>query len=91
MKILMLGWELPPHNSGGLGTACYQLCKALFTVPFGEWLQETDVVHSFYKEGSRSFYDAVRLVNQRVERHLKIKKLLIYDASRVQIRAEVSG
>lgn len=29
MKILMLGWELPPHNSGGLGMACLQLCKAL--------------------------------------------------------------
>ncbi|MCW1908639.1 MAG: glycosyltransferase family 4 protein [Candidatus Saccharibacteria bacterium] len=29
MKILMLGWELPPHNSGGLGVACYQLCKNL--------------------------------------------------------------
>lgn len=29
MKILMLGWELPPHNSGGLGVACYYLCKAL--------------------------------------------------------------
>ncbi len=29
MKIVMLGWELPPHNSGGLGVACYQLCKAL--------------------------------------------------------------
>ncbi len=25
----MLGWELPPHNSGGLGVACYQLCEAL--------------------------------------------------------------
>ena len=25
----MLGWELPPHNSGGLGVACYQLSKAL--------------------------------------------------------------
>lgn len=25
----MLGWELPPHNSGGLGVACYQLCKNL--------------------------------------------------------------
>lgn len=25
----MLGWELPPHNSGGLGIACLQLCKAL--------------------------------------------------------------
>jgi glycogen synthase len=29
MKVLMLGWELPPFNSGGLGMACYQLCKAL--------------------------------------------------------------
>lgn len=29
MKILMLGWELPPHNSGGLGIACYQMCKSL--------------------------------------------------------------
>ncbi len=29
MKVLMLGWELPPHNSGGLGIACYQLCKTL--------------------------------------------------------------
>lgn len=29
MKILMLGWELPPHNSGGLGVACYQLCRSL--------------------------------------------------------------
>lgn len=29
MRVLMLGWELPPHNSGGLGVACYQMCKAL--------------------------------------------------------------
>ena len=29
MKILMLGWELPPHNSGGLGVACFQMSKAL--------------------------------------------------------------
>lgn len=29
MKVLMLGWELPPHNSGGLGIACYHLCRAL--------------------------------------------------------------
>jgi glycogen synthase len=25
----MLGWELPPYNSGGLGVACYQMAKAL--------------------------------------------------------------
>lgn len=29
MKILMLGWELPPRNSGGLGVACYHLCQHL--------------------------------------------------------------
>ena len=42
MRILMLGWELPPHNCGGLGVACYQMSKALaahgvdidFVVPY---------------------------------------------------------
>lgn len=29
MKILMLGWEFPPFISGGLGTACYGLTKAM--------------------------------------------------------------
>jgi len=29
MRILMLGWEFPPHISGGLGTACYGLTKGL--------------------------------------------------------------
>ena len=38
----MLGWELPPRNSGGLGVACYHLCSSLadagvaidFVMPF---------------------------------------------------------
>ncbi len=29
MRILMLGWEFPPFISGGLGTACHGLTKAL--------------------------------------------------------------
>ena len=29
MKVLMFGWEFPPHISGGLGTACFGLTKAL--------------------------------------------------------------
>ncbi len=41
-KILMIGWEYPPHNSGGLGTACDGMTKALakqgteiyFTLPY---------------------------------------------------------
>lgn len=53
MKILMFGWEFPPHISGGLGTACYGLTKGLskindlevtFVVPkaFGD--EENDAV-----------------------------------------------
>lgn len=42
MKILMLGWELPPHNSGGLGVACLNMAHAIsrqhvdidFVVPY---------------------------------------------------------
>jgi glycogen synthase len=51
MKVLMFGWEFPPHISGGLGTACYGLTKALlkcdveliFVVPklFGDENSET--------------------------------------------------
>lgn len=29
MRVLMFGWEFPPHISGGLGTACFGLTKAL--------------------------------------------------------------
>lgn len=29
MKVLMLGWEYPPHISGGLGTACEGLSRSL--------------------------------------------------------------
>ncbi len=30
MKVLMFGWEFPPHISGGLGTASYGLTKGLY-------------------------------------------------------------
>lgn len=33
LRVLMFGWEFPPHNSGGLGTACYGLTKALSALP----------------------------------------------------------
>jgi len=37
MRVFMLGWEFPPFVSGGLGTACYGLTKALSK-------QQTDVI-----------------------------------------------
>jgi glycosyltransferase involved in cell wall biosynthesis len=50
MKVLMFGWEFPPHISGGLGTACFGLTRGmakhkvdmLFVVPktFGDENEE---------------------------------------------------
>lgn len=50
MKLLMLGWELPPHNSGGLGVACLHMAKALarlganidFVLPYSAHHPETE-------------------------------------------------
>ncbi len=32
MRVLMFGWEFPPHISGGLGTASYGLTKGMVTL-----------------------------------------------------------
>lgn len=53
MKILMLGWELPPHNSGGLGVACLNLSRALaqdgcdidFVVPYEAEHKDIQFMH----------------------------------------------
>ena len=53
VKILMLGWELPPHNSGGLGVACLNMARALanqgadidFVIPYTAEHQDTDFMH----------------------------------------------
>ncbi len=52
MRVLMFGWEFPPHITGGLGTACYGLTKGLakhnvdviFVVPKAYGDEDTEVV-----------------------------------------------
>jgi glycogen(starch) synthase len=66
MKILMLGWELPPHNSGGLGVACYHLSKALalegasidFVLPYAAQHPDTEFmnIHSATRLGPLERY-----------------------------------
>ena len=49
----MLGWELPPHNSGGLGVACLNMARALsrqgididFVVPYEAEHPDTQFMH----------------------------------------------
>lgn len=56
MKILMFGWEFPPHISGGLGTACYGLTKGLSKVP------DLDVIFVVPKAFGDEEKDAVQII-----------------------------
>ncbi len=52
MKVLMFGWEFPPHITGGLGTACLGLTRSLarlhtdvqFVVPRAYGDEDTSMV-----------------------------------------------
>jgi len=56
MKVLMFGWEFPPHITGGLGTACFGLTKGLLKAG----VEVLFVVPKAYGDESQ---EAVRLLN----------------------------
>ena len=55
MRVFMLGWEFPPFISGGLGTACYGLTKALSGIG-------TDVIFVLPRPAAAPFSGQVRVV-----------------------------
>jgi glycogen(starch) synthase len=67
IKTFMLGWEFPPFISGGLGTACYGLTKAMsrlgirvtFVLPRSQVFEPAGVGASNIKEkaGLREFHN----------------------------------
>lgn len=58
MRVFMLGWEFPPFISGGLGTACYGLTKAMSGLG-------TDVMFVLPRPVANPFSTHVRLVSPR--------------------------
>jgi glycosyltransferase involved in cell wall biosynthesis len=56
MRVLMFGWEFPPHISGGLGTASYGLTKGMAT------LDDLEVIFVVPKEWGDEDQSMVRLV-----------------------------
>lgn len=64
MKVLMFGWEFPPHISGGLGTACFGLTqslikervKVLFVVP--KTSEDQARTHKFLVNASQVFLES---------------------------------
>lgn len=79
----MLGWELPPHNSGGLGVACFHMSKALaiqgadidFVVPYKAQHPGTDFMTVYaatpldplHRYGSMGAYDSADVKNSLLE------------------------
>jgi glycosyltransferase involved in cell wall biosynthesis len=57
MRILMFGWEFPPHISGGLGTACYGLTKGLSK------FQDVDVLFVVPKAFGDEDQSSVHVIN----------------------------
>jgi glycogen(starch) synthase len=58
MRVFMLGWEFPPFISGGLGTACYGLTKALSNIG-------TDVIFVLPRPVAPPLSTHVRLISPR--------------------------
>jgi glycogen(starch) synthase len=58
MRVFMLGWEFPPFISGGLGTACYGLTKAMSSL--GQ-----DVMFVLPRPVTTPFSTHVRLVSPK--------------------------
>ena len=77
----MLGWELPPHNSGGLGVACYNMAKALshqganidFVVPYHADHSDID----FMKVLSATRLDPIYRYGGGAYQHLELYEELI--------------
>ena len=56
MRVLMFGWEFPPHISGGLGTASYGLTKGMTSI------KDTEVIFVVPKTWGDEDQSVVRLI-----------------------------
>lgn len=86
----MLGWELPPHNSGGLGVACLNMAKALtnegadidFIVPYEAQHEEINFMNvlsatkldPIYRYGGGA-YESLRILEKIIP--IKERKKLV--------------
>lgn len=93
----MLGWELPPHNSGGLGVACLNMARALshegadidFVVPYEADHSEIDFMHvlsathldPIYRYGGGA-YESLRLLEKIIPTVDKDKLVSIRDVQK---------
>ena len=74
MRVLMFGWEFPPHISGGLGTACYGLTKGMSHI---EGLEVAFVVPRAYGDEDQSTLELLAAENFPVrKKYIEMKGFL---------------
>ena len=77
-RVLMFGWEFPPYNSGGLGTACLGLTRALaheeveviFVLPKRVDLKDDCTKFVFADDGRKSVKISFRKVDSTLHPYL---------------------
>ena len=84
MRVLMFGWEFPPHISGGLGTASYGLTKGMAT------LDDLEVIFVVPKAWGDEDQSKVRLVGAN-QVPVAFKQVFYQGSKRPIERIEVSS
>jgi len=82
MKVLMFGWEFPPHISGGLGTACYGLTRGMAAIPGMEILF---VVPKAYGDEDQSKVRILGADEISIDMRRVVKKNYLKDLSTIEI------
>ncbi len=72
MRVLMFGWEFPPHIAGGLGTASYGLTRGLaalkdidvlFVVPKAWGDEDQNVVKPYRRKYCSGGYKKIKYLH----------------------------
>lgn len=93
----MLGWELPPHNSGGLGVACLNMARALaseganidFVIPYEAEYPEIKFMRvlcathldPIYRYGGGA-YESLKLLEKIIPTKSDVKLISIRDVQK---------
>ena len=83
MNVFMLGWEFPPFISGGLGTACYGLTKAMDQIGL-------NITFVLPKTVEAKFTEHVKMLSPDSKKNITITKKIVDTMKNVKVRTITS-
>ena len=82
MRVLMFGWEFPPHIAGGLGTACYGMTKGLA-------YNDVDVLFVMPSASGDEDESAVKIITHAADLYIPFEELVNLDEERARLTKEL--